>query len=80
VQVKNKHEMSMLVWPPRCGETSGLGLRDSVAAETKCRPHGGKNSKTKSGVVHWLSHKAKTKSGRLWQPSHYWDSCGDQNH
>jgi hypothetical protein len=48
VQVKNKHERSMLVWPPKCGETSKLGSRDPVADWIKCGPHGGKKSKTKS--------------------------------
>jgi hypothetical protein len=31
VQVKNKHERYMPVWPPRYGETSRLGSRDKVA-------------------------------------------------
>jgi hypothetical protein len=34
--------------PPGVERTSRLGSRDPVASETKCGPHGGKNSKTKS--------------------------------
>jgi hypothetical protein len=44
----------------RCGETSSLGLRDTVADGIKYGPHGGKKSKTKSCIVPWLSLKAKT--------------------
>jgi hypothetical protein len=40
-------------------KTSGLGLRDPVADGVKCRPHGGKNIKTKSWTVSWLSLKTK---------------------
>jgi hypothetical protein len=47
VQVKNKSERSMPMWPPRSGKTSRLGLRDPVAGGIKCGPHGGKKSKTK---------------------------------
>jgi hypothetical protein len=61
--MKNKHERSMPVWAPRCGEKSRLGSRDMVVDEIKYKLHGGKKSKTKSGVVPWLSHKAKTEPG-----------------
>jgi hypothetical protein len=44
-------------------KTSRLGLMDSVASGVKCRPHGGKNSKTKSWTVSWLSLKTKVESG-----------------
>jgi hypothetical protein len=44
--------------------TSKLGLRDPVASEIKCGPHGGKNSKIKSWTVPWLSLKTKVKPGR----------------
>jgi hypothetical protein len=37
-----------LARPPRSGETSRLGSRDSVASGVKCGWHGGKKSKTKS--------------------------------
>jgi hypothetical protein len=40
-------------------KTSRLGLRDLVASMVKCGPHGGKNSKTKSWTVSWLSLKTK---------------------
>jgi hypothetical protein len=39
-----------LVGPPRSGETSRPDLRDPVASEVKCGPHGGKKSKTKSSI------------------------------
>jgi hypothetical protein len=48
VQVKNKHEKSLLVRPPGVEKTSRLGSRDLVANGVKCGPHGGKNSKLKS--------------------------------
>jgi hypothetical protein len=37
-----------LAGPSRSGETSRLDSRDPVANGVKCRPHGGKTSKTKS--------------------------------
>jgi hypothetical protein len=45
VQVKNKCERSMHVWPSRSGETSRLGSRYPVADGIKCGPHGAKKSK-----------------------------------
>jgi hypothetical protein len=39
--------------------TSRLVSRDPVADRVKCEPHGGKNSKTKSWTVYWLSLKTK---------------------
>jgi hypothetical protein len=47
-----------------------------VADGIRSGPHGGKNSKTKSCTVPWLSLKAKTKPGRPWMPSHEWDWRG----
>jgi hypothetical protein len=44
-------------------KTSRLGSRDPVASVVKCGPHGGKNGKTKSRTVSWLSHKTKVDSG-----------------
>jgi hypothetical protein len=35
------------VRPPRSGETSRLGLRDSMASRLKCGPHGGKKKQDK---------------------------------
>jgi hypothetical protein len=35
-----------------------------MASEIKCRPHGGKNNKTKSWMVSWLSLKTKIESGQ----------------
>jgi hypothetical protein len=34
--------------PPRDGQTSRLGSRDLVDGGTRCGPHGGESSKTKS--------------------------------
>jgi hypothetical protein len=59
MQVKNKHERSLSVMPPGVEKTSRLGSRDPVASGVKCRPHGGKNSKTKLWTVSWLSLKTK---------------------
>jgi hypothetical protein len=59
VQVKNKRERSLLVRPPSVEKTSRLGSRDPVANGVKCRPHDGKNSRTKSWTVSWLSLKTK---------------------
>jgi hypothetical protein len=57
--VKNKHERSMPVRPPGVEQTSRVGSRDPMASGVKCGPHGGKNSKTKSCTVSWLSLKTK---------------------
>jgi hypothetical protein len=57
--VKNKHERSMQVRPPGVEQTSRVGSRDPMASGVKCGPHGGKNSKTKSCTVSWLSLKTK---------------------
>jgi hypothetical protein len=38
-------------------KTNSLGSRDPTASGVKCRPHGGKNSKTKSSTISWLSLK-----------------------
>jgi hypothetical protein len=45
-------------------QISRLGLRDPAASGIKCGPHGGKNNKTKSWTISWLSLKTKVKSGR----------------
>jgi hypothetical protein len=37
--------------PPRDGETSRLGSRDPVNSRTRCGPHGGETSKTKSWMI-----------------------------
>jgi hypothetical protein len=37
--------------PPGDGETSRLGLRDPVDGGTRCGPHGGETSKTKSWTI-----------------------------
>jgi hypothetical protein len=44
----NKHERSMLVWPPRSGETNRLYSTDQMADGIKYGLHDGKKSKTKS--------------------------------
>jgi hypothetical protein len=63
VQVKNKRERSSPVRPPDVQKTSRLGSRDPVASRVKCGPHGGKNSRTKSWTVSWLSLKTKVEPG-----------------
>jgi hypothetical protein len=45
--------MSSPVRPPGVEKTSRLDSRDPVASGVKCRPHGGKNSGTKSWMVSW---------------------------
>jgi hypothetical protein len=37
--------------PPGDGETSRLGSRDPVDGGTRCEPHGGETSKTKSWTI-----------------------------
>jgi hypothetical protein len=59
VQVNNKRERSSPVRPLGVKKTSRLGLRDAVASGVMCGPHGGKNSRTKSWTVSWLSLKTK---------------------
>jgi hypothetical protein len=44
-------------------KTSRLRPRDPVASGVKYGPHGGKNGKTKSRTVSWLSHKTKVEPG-----------------
>jgi hypothetical protein len=56
VQVKNKHERSLLVRPLGVEKTSRLGSRDPVA-------NGVKYSEMKSRTVSWLSHKTKVEPG-----------------
>jgi hypothetical protein len=57
--VKNKRERSLPERPPGVEKTSRLGSRDLVTSGVKCGPHGGKNSRTKSWTVSWLSLKTK---------------------
>jgi hypothetical protein len=59
VWVKNKRERSLPVRPPGVEKTSRLGSRDPVDNKVKCGAHGGKNNKTKSCTVSWLSLKTK---------------------
>jgi hypothetical protein len=61
--VKNRHERSMSVRPLGVEQISRLGSRDPVSDGVKCGPHGGKNSKTKSWTVSWLSLKTKIEPG-----------------
>jgi hypothetical protein len=63
VQVKNKRERSLLMRPPGVEKTSRLGSRDVLANLVKGGPHGGKNNKTKSSMVSWLSLKTKVEPG-----------------
>jgi hypothetical protein len=63
VQVKNKHERSLPVWPLGVEKTSRLGSRDLVASGVKYGPHGGKNGKMKSRTISWLSYKTKVEPG-----------------
>jgi hypothetical protein len=63
VQVKNKHERSSLVRPPGVEKTSSLRSRDPVSSGVKCEPHGGMNTKMKSLMISWLSHKTKVEPG-----------------
>jgi hypothetical protein len=64
------------VRPPGVEQTSRLGSRDSVDNRVKCESHGGKNSRTKSWMVSWLSLKtmveprrrgSQVMSGDWWQ-------------
>jgi hypothetical protein len=63
VQVKNKRERSLPVWPLGVEKTSRLRLRDPVANRVKCGPHGGKNGEMKWWTVSWLSLKTKVEPG-----------------
>jgi hypothetical protein len=63
VHVKNKHERSLPVRPLGVEKTSRLGSRDPVASGVKHGSHGGKNSKMKSRMISWLSHKTKVEPG-----------------
>jgi hypothetical protein len=59
----NKRKRSSPVRPPGVEKTSRLGSRDPVASGVRCRPHGGKNNRTKSWTVSWLSLKTKVEPG-----------------
>jgi hypothetical protein len=61
--VKNKRERSLPMRPPGVEKTSRLGSRDALANLVKGGPHGGKNNKTKSSMVSWLSLKTKVEPG-----------------
>jgi hypothetical protein len=63
VQVKNKCERLLPLRPPGVEKTSRLRSRDPVASKVKYGPHGGKNNKTKSWTVSWLSLKTKVEPG-----------------
>jgi hypothetical protein len=45
-------------------QASRLGSRDPVVDGVKCGLHGGKNSKTKSWTISWLSLKTKVEPRR----------------
>jgi hypothetical protein len=64
VQEKNKRERSLPVRPLGVERTSRLGLMDPVDDGVKCGPHGGKNSRTESWTVFWLSLKTKVEPGQ----------------
>jgi hypothetical protein len=72
VQVKNKHERSLPVWPPGVEKTSRLCSRDPVANRVKCGPHGGKNSKMKSVDGFLVDPQNKDQAMTSWEPSHEW--------
>jgi hypothetical protein len=72
VQVKNKHERSLLVRLPRVEKTSRLGSRDPVASGVKCGLHGGKNSKMKSVDSFLVEPQNQGRAGTSWEPSHEW--------
>jgi hypothetical protein len=47
--------------PPGDGETSRLGLRDPVDGGTRCGPHGGETSKTKSWTIELVQGGGRVK-------------------
>jgi hypothetical protein len=72
VQVKNKHERSLLVRPPGVEKTSRLGSRDPVASRVKCGPHGGKNSKMKLVDGFLVEPQNQGRVRTSWEPSREW--------
>jgi hypothetical protein len=72
VQVKNKHERSLLVRPPGVEKISRLRSRDPVASGVKCGPHGGKNSKMKTMDSFLVEPQNQGRDGTSWEPSHEW--------
>jgi hypothetical protein len=51
-----------LAWLPRSERQVGSARWTRWPNEIKCRPHGGKKSKTKSGKVSWLGLKTKVEA------------------
>jgi hypothetical protein len=72
VQVKNKHERSLLVRPPGVEKTSRLCSRDPVASGVKCGPHGDKNSNMKSVNGFLVEPQNQGRVGTSWEPIHEW--------
>jgi hypothetical protein len=60
--------------PPGDGETSRLGSRDPVDGETRCGPHGGETSKTKSWTIEPMHGGGRVKrlGGRPGQARGVW--------
>jgi hypothetical protein len=60
--------------PPGDGETSRLGSRDPVDDETRCGPHGGEMSKTKSWTIEPVHGGGRVKrlGGRLGRARGVW--------
>jgi hypothetical protein len=52
------------VWPPIVERQVGSARWTRLPNEIKCGLYGGKQRKTKSGTVSWLSLKTKVESGR----------------
>jgi hypothetical protein len=70
VQVKNKHERSLLVRPPGVEKTSKLRSRDPMASGVNCGSHGGKNIKMKSVDGFLVETQNQGRPGNSWEPSH----------
>jgi hypothetical protein len=57
--------------PPGDGETSRLGSRDPVDGGTRCGPHGGETSKTKSWTIELVQGRRRPGRARgVWWFSH----------
>jgi hypothetical protein len=72
VQLKNKHERSLLVRPPGVEKVSRIGSRDPVASWVKCGLHSGKNSKMKSVDIFLVEPQNQGRAGTSWEPSPEW--------